>query len=153
MRLRSLENYNMRFQRLRNATDKQNPITTPTDCLDLLLRYTPAQTYWTRLKIKINRLVAVDLGNGQLIRALQHARGLLLLEVELLVDVPDIMGFVRQLGHIQTIKLLSFLGKAEVFEKEVAFRNNNWKETLHQGENSRGLTPEPGWVVLKVVLS
>ena len=126
----------MRFQSLLNATDKQNPIATPTDCLDLLLRHTPAQLYWTRLKIKINGHVAADLGNGQLIRALQHAWGLKLLEVELLVDVPDIMSFVRQLVHIQTIKLLS--EKAEVFEKEMAIRNGNWKETLQQGKKVCG---------------
>lgn len=131
MRLRYFNSYhyNMRFQRLRNATDKQKPITTPTDCLDLLLRHTPAQRYWTCLKIKINRLVEADLGNGQLIRALQHARGLLLLEVELLVDVPDIMGFVRQLGHIQTIKLRWRSG-TEAFAKKMTFRNKKWKETL-----------------------
>ena len=132
--LRFSENheYNMRFQSLLNATDNQSPITTPTGCLDLLLRHTPASLYWTHLKIKINHLVAADLRRGQLVCALQHAWGLNLLEVELLVDVPDIMWFVRQLVHIQTIKLLS--GKAEVFEKEMATRNGNWKETLQQGK-------------------
>ena len=136
--LRSSKNheYNMRFQSLLNATDNQSPIQTPTECLDLLLLHTPASLYWTHLKIKINQLVAADLRNGQLIRALQHAWGLKLLEVEFLVDVPDIMWFVRQLVHIQTIKLLS--GKAEVFEKEMAIRNGNWKETLQQGKRVYG---------------
>ena len=131
MRPRDFKNYdyNMRFQRLRNATDKQKPIRTPTDCLDLLLRHTPAQRYWTRLKIKINRLVDADLGNGQLIRALQHAKGLLLLEVELVRFGPDIMWFVRQLGHIQTIKLRWRSGTG-AFAKEMTFRNKNWKEAL-----------------------
>ena len=127
--LMSLEhyNYNMRFQLLHNATGKQNPIRRPTDFLDLVLRHTPAQQYLTYLKININQLVAKNLGNGQVIRALQHARGLLLLEVVLLVDVPDIAWFVWQLGHIETIKLLS--RRAEKFEEEMVSRNKNWKET------------------------
>ena len=128
--------YYKRFQGLLNATEKQSPIATPTECLDLLLRHTPAQCYLTNLKIKINKLVEADSENGQLIRALQHARGLQLLEVELLVDVPDIMWFVRQLVHIQTIKLFS--GKVEVFEKEMAIRNWNWTETLQEGKRIDG---------------
>ncbi|KAM0803933.1 hypothetical protein BDR22DRAFT_838362 [Usnea florida] len=128
--------YNMRFQRLLDSIDKHPRITTPTDWLALLLRHTPAQLYWTNLKININQLVAADLGNGRLIRALQHARGLQLLEVELLDDVPYIMWFVRQLAHIQTIKLFS--GKVEVFPKKMAIRNGNWKETLQQGKRIDG---------------
>ena len=124
--------YNIRFQSLLNATANQSSIQTPTECLNLLLRHTPASMYWTHLKIKINHLVAADLRKGKLKCALQHAWGLNLLEVELLVDVPDIMWFVRQLVHIQTIKLLS--GKAEVFETEMATRNGDWKETLQQGK-------------------
>ena len=130
--LMSLENHNytMRFQRLLYATDKQNPITKPTECLDLLLRHTPAQSYLTHLKIMINQLVAADLESGQLIRSLQHAKGLVLLEVELLVYVPDIMGFVRQLGHIRTITLHVFtllVWKEEEFEKE-------WRSETRIGE-------------------
>ena len=170
MWLRSSKNhkYNMRFHSLLNATDKRIPVATPTDCLDLLLRHTPAQRYWTRLKININRPVKATLGNGRLIRALQYAKGLLLLEVQLQIYVTEIMEFVRQLGHIQTIKLSSRSGKEEVYAKEMALRNANWKETSQQDENSGGLnaepeetlqqyensrvaTPGPEWMVIRVV--
>lgn len=105
----------------------------------------------TTLRIKINKPTAAKLGTGELVRALKQAKGLLVLELELLVDLPGIMGFVHQLRHIREIKLLSGLGQTECYEREMALRNENWVQPRKESENIRGIPPEPGWVVLKVI--
>lgn len=140
-----------RYQRLREAINSLHPATTPTDCLSLLVRHTPAQLYMTNLKIKINKPTAASLGNGELLKILKQAKGLLVLELELQVDLPGIMGFVYQLRHVREIKLLSGLGQTECYEREMALRNKNWVQPGEEVENTGGMTPEPGWVVLKVV--
>ena len=83
--------------------------------------------------------------------ALKRAKGLLVLEVELHIEVPGIMGFVYQLRHIREIKLLSRFRQIECYEREMAFRNENWVQPREEVENTRSMTPEPGWVVLKVI--
>lgn len=66
---------------LREATNKTHPITTPTDCLDFLIHHTPAHLYVTSLKIEINKPMAAELRNRKLLSAIQHAQGLLGLEL------------------------------------------------------------------------
>ena len=77
-------------------------------------------------------------------RALKQAKGLLVLELELLVDLPGIMGFVYQLRHVREVKLLSGLGQTECYEREMALRNKDWVQPREEVENTRGMTPEPG---------
>lgn len=105
----------------------------------------------TILKIKINELTRLHRRYEELVHALRHAKGLLVLELELLIDVPNIIGFVHQLRHIREIKLLLRCGQTECYEREMALRNEHWVQPREEAGNSRDMTPEPGWVVLEVI--
>lgn len=83
----------------------------------------------------INRSMGEVLIDGKLLKALQHAKGLRLLELYMGGGTPDIMPFVNELGHVRTIKVLDWLGQRVLYEKQVTKRNQDW-EKLHQTAGS-----------------
>ena len=83
----------------------------------------------------INKSMGEVLIDGKLLKALQHAKGLRLLELYMGGGTPDIMPFVNELGHIRTIKVFSWLRQHVLYEKQVTKRNQDW-EKLHQAAGS-----------------
>ena len=78
----------------------------------------------------INKNMREILINGQLLKALQRAKGLRLLELFIKNRAPDIMPFVYELDHIRTIKVFSWCGKNVRYERQMAKRNQGWIEPL-----------------------
>lgn len=124
------QNRQTRWNVLRQNIDQAHPLNTPLDCFDLLMFHTPAHHFLTRLEIMINKSMGEVLLDGKLLRALQHAKGLRLLELFIGSGAPDIMPFVHALDHIRTIKVLSWNGEGVLYEKQLARRNQSWVEPL-----------------------
>lgn len=115
-----------RWDVLRCNTDQAHSIHSPLNCFTLLVYHTPAKSYLTRLEIMINNSLGESLINGRLLRALQYAKELRLLELFMGMGTPDIIPFVHELGHIHTIKAFSWSGKDVLYETQLAKRNREW---------------------------
>ena len=103
---------------LRDAKNKAHSIVKPSDCLNLLIHYTPARQHMAFLKIKTNVPMMKDLHNGKLLRVLKHARGLRILELRVSVDVRAVQGLVIQLHHIKTIKMLPWFAQTAMKKEQ-----------------------------------
>lgn len=112
-----------RWNVLRANTDQAQSIHLPMDCFTLLVFHTPAQKYLTRLEVMMNKSMGDSLINGRLLKALQHAKGLRLLELFIGAGTQDIMAFVHELGHIHTIKVFSWKRQQILYEKQIEKRN------------------------------
>ena len=101
----------------------------------MLVFHTPAHEYLTRLEVMINKSMGEALLDGKLLKALQHAKGLHLLELFMGKGTPNIMRLVNGLGHIRTIKVFSWLGRDILYATQVAKRNKNWIPPLQAAES------------------
>lgn len=101
----------------------------------MLVFHTPAHEYLTRLEVMINKSMGEALLDGKLLKALQHAKGLYLLELFMGKGTPNIMRLVNGLGHIRTIKVFSWLGRDILYATQVAKRNKNWIPPLQAAES------------------
>ena len=97
--------------------------------------HTPAHEYLTRLEVMINKPMGEALLDGKLLKALQHAKGIRLLELFMGEGTPNIMRFVNELGHIRAIKVFSWLGQDVLYATQVAKRNKNWIPPLQAAES------------------
>lgn len=116
-----------RWNLLRNSVDEAHPLMSSLDCFELLIFHTPAHKNLTRLEVMISESMGEVLIDGKLLKALQHAKGLRLLELFMGPRTPDMMPFVNELGHIRTIKVFSWSGNYVLYEAEMAKRNQNWE--------------------------
>ncbi len=83
----------------------------------------------------INKSMGEALIDGKLLRALQHAKGLRLLELYMGGGTPNIMPFVNELGHIRTIKVFSWLGQDVLYENQLTKRNQDWEKLRQAAGN------------------
>ena len=75
------------------------------------------------------------LGNGKLLSAFQHAKGFLVLELELHTQVPGIMDFMYQLDQVRTIMISTWIGLGILFESQVVKGNQDWVQPCQAAES------------------
>ena len=79
--------------------------------------------------------MAADRGKGKLLSAFQHAKGLLIHELELQAQVPGIMDFVYRIDQIRTIMISTWIGLGILYESQVVKGNQDWVQPRQAAES------------------